>query len=98
MRKTMILATCALGALVGPTVLSPAMASQCIKPTAPLVVDKNSLTLDQRNAMVAKVDAYIAAMNVYLACLEASDSVARAEAEAIIKAFEAPVADLEIVQ
>jgi len=94
MRKTVILMTCALGALV----VSPAMAAQCAKPTAPAVVDKNTLTFDQRNALVAEIDAYIAAMNVYLACLEAEDGQARAEAEAIIKAFEAPIDDLEIVQ
>jgi len=76
----------------------PALAAQCVKPAAPAVVDKNSLTFDQRNAMVAEVDAYIAAMNTYLACLEASDDQARAEAEAIIRAFEAPVEDLVIVQ
>jgi len=76
----------------------PAAAQTCVKPTAPPVADKNSLSLEQRNAMTAQIDAYIAAMNVYLACLEASDSVARAEAEAILRAFEAPVADLEIVQ
>lgn len=94
MRKTVILATCAFGALV----VSPAMAADCVKPPAPAVVDKNSLTFDQRNALVEEIDAYIAAMNVYLACLEAEDGEARAEAEAIIRAFEAPIDDLEIVQ
>lgn len=76
----------------------PAAAQNCVKPTAPPVADKNSLSLEERNAMTAQIDAYIAAMNVYLACLEASDDKARAEAEAILRAFEAPVADLEIVQ
>lgn len=76
----------------------PAMAQECAKPAAPAVVDKNSLSLEQRNAMVAEIDAYIAAMNTYLACLEAEDGEARAEAEAIIRAFEAPIDDLEIVQ
>ena len=98
MRKTVILATCAFGALVAMTATRPALAAQCVKPAAPAVVDKNSLTFDQRNAMVAEVDTYIAAMNTYLACLEASDDQARAEAEAIIRAFEAPVEDLVIVQ
>jgi len=93
MRKTMIAASGTLMLLA-----SPALAQGCVKPTAPPVADKNSLSFEQRNAMVAQIDAYIAAMNVYLACLEKSDDTARAEAEAILKAFEAPVADLEIVQ
>ncbi len=93
MRKTMIAASGSMLLLA-----SPALAANCVKPTAPPVADKNSLSLEQRNAMVAQIDTYIAAMNDYLACLEKSDDVARAEAEAIIKAFEAPVADLEIVQ
>ncbi len=77
---------------------SPAMAADCVKPDAPPVADKNSLSLEQRNAMVVKIDGYILMMNDYLACLEKSDDVARAEAEAIIKAFEAPIDDLQVVQ
>ncbi len=93
MRKTLIGAACATLALA-----TPALAANCVKPVAPPVADKNSLTLEERNAMVARIDAYIAAMNVYLECLEQSDETARAEAEAILREFEAPVADLEIVQ
>lgn len=93
MRKTMIAASGTVMLLA-----FPAMAADCVKPVAPPVVDKNTLSFEQRNAMVEQIDAYIAGMNVYLACLERSDDVARAEAEAILKAFEAPVADLEIVQ
>jgi len=94
MRKTLIMASGAFLSLLA----VPAMAQSCVKPPAPAVVDKNTLSLDQRNAMVAQLDAYVASMNVYLACLEQSDEQARAEAEAIIKAFEAPIDDLEIVQ
>jgi len=94
MRNTLIGASGAFLALF----VSPAMAQECIKPIAPQVADKNTLTLEQRNAMVVRLDSYIAAMNVYLACLEQEDDQARAEAEAIIRAFEAPIADLEIVQ
>ncbi len=93
MRKTMIAASGTLMLLA-----SPAVAQECIKPTAPQVADKNSLTLQQRNAMVEQLDAYIAATNVYLACLEQKDGKARAEAEALIRKFEAPVSDLEVVQ
>jgi len=94
MRKIMIGATGAFLALV----VLPAHAANCVKPTAPSVADKNSLTLEERNAMVPQIDAYIAAMNVYLACLEKSDDAARAEAEALLRTFEAPVDDLEIVK
>lgn len=94
MRKTMIVAASGTVMLLA----FPAMAQECVKPTAPPVADKNSLSFEQRNAMVEQIDAYIAATNVYLACLEQEDGEARAEAEAIIRAFEAPVADLEIVQ
>ena len=94
MRNTMIAAVCATLALPA----LPVMAQGCVKPVAPQVADKNSLTLAQRNAMVAQIDTYIAAMNDYLACLERSDDKARAEAAAILRAFEAPVDDLEIVQ
>lgn len=95
MRKTLIGASGAMMALL----TMPALAQTCVKPVPPEVVaDKNSLTLEQRNVMVAQIDAYIAAMNVYLACLEQSDAKARAEAEAILRQFEAPIDDLEIVQ
>ncbi len=94
MRKTLIGASGAVFALL----VFPTMALACTKPTAPAVVDRNTLTFEQRNAMTAEIDAYIAAMNVYLACLERSDTIARAEAEQIIKTWEAPVDDLQIVQ
>ena len=81
------------------TVLAaPVAAHDCFKPPPPPVADKNTLTLEQRNATTAAIDAYIAQVNVYLACLERSDAAARAEVEQIIEIWEAPVKDLEIVQ
>jgi hypothetical protein len=94
MRKIIIAAGCAIALPALPAVA----AQNCVKPVAPAVADKNQLSLEQRNAMAQRIDAYVAAMNGYLACLEQSDDAARAEAEAIIRTFEAPIEDLEIVQ
>ena len=71
MKNALIVAACATLALSA----LPARAQGCVKPVAPQVADKNSLTLVERNAMVAQIDAYIARMNTYLACLEAAEKL-----------------------
>ncbi len=89
------------GALAFATVFlltTPAAAHDCIKPTAPFVTDRATLTFEQANAMTDALDAFIAQTNIYLACLERSDAEAREEVERLIQQWEAPVQDLQIVQ
>lgn len=87
-----------LALLAGGSAGGQAHANSCVKPPAPAVADKNTLSADQRNATTARIDAYIAQTNIYLACLEQADADARAEVERVIRSWEAPVDTLEIVQ
>jgi hypothetical protein len=84
------------GALLA-SFVSPALAQGCFKPAPPPLPDKSNLDAASRNAATAQIDAYLGAMNHYLACLEQSDSVARAEAERIIQSWEKPVTDIQVV-
>lgn len=75
----------------------PAAAHDCVKPILPVLPDRATADIAAQNAAVASIDAYVASMNTYLACLESADLAARAEAEALIQSWDAPVDDLEVV-
>lgn len=77
---------------------SAALAQACVKPVAPILPDKSTLDAATVNAVTAQLEAHIVATNAYLACLEQSDSQARAEAQRLIQQWEAPaVTDIQVV-
>ncbi len=65
-----------------------AHAASCVKPAQPVIPEGATANGAQLSKVPDKLDAYIAAMNVYLACLEQSDSQARAEAEALLQKWQ----------